>query len=392
MILKTISLVFLLTLVQGSKYNCNPDNVVEYFKRSTYDFAVRILDRVGQQTDFDFVFSPLSTWLQLMTLAEGATGDTLKEIREVTGVHPLECFRRKFKEILNTMEYELRPVMNRSSVIAIDKLLGVKDSFVKKVKTANTDKIVLLNFHDQKEISSQINKIGNPFDANDFELTDFLMTSTAYLKSYWCKPFNPVYTMTEMFYSEENVPIGQVRLMHQEEYFNLTELPSITAKVLELPLNSNNRLSMLVFIPTNITVMDLFYQLKYLSLSTIFNRYEAEGTKLVKVKLPRFKITTELLNLAELVNDMDVNRIFYPEVAEFGGISDYPMYVSLMSQIADIEVTETGVQASDIAESLIREPANSITFSADRPFAYIIVDRPTETILFGGIYGNPSIY
>ncbi|XP_023946643.2 serine protease inhibitor 77Ba-like [Bicyclus anynana] len=401
MILNIVFIAFLSTVVHGINFNCNHENAVASFKRPTYDFSVRFLDRVAQQTNYHFVFSPLSTWLQLMSLAEGARGPTQTEIWKVTRHHRMKCFRRKFREILNSMDDELSFMTKRTNVIVINKLLDVKESFEEEVKKTNTTKLFSLNFNDpaqavaklNKAIDMDLNDVGSQFDVNDFNLTVLLMTDTAYFKSDWWKPFNPVYTSTETFYSEENIVIGKVRMMQHEEYFNLTEVPLINARVLELPFNSNGRLSMLVFLPTRGTVLDLFYNLKNIRLTTIFNLYNAEREKFVRVQLPRFKILSELRNIPELVYDMGVKRIFYPDLADLGGITDYPVYASLMTQIADIEITEQGARPSIIPDSLIMKPEHdSIVFSANRPFAFLIVDRLTEAILFGGLYRYPSIH
>ncbi|XP_034826212.1 serine protease inhibitor 77Ba-like [Maniola hyperantus] len=395
---KIVLLACFFTLVFGTY--CNDENALAFSKRPTYEFSVRFLDRVAQETNYHFVFSPLSTWLQLMSLAEGARGSTQSEIWKVTRHHRMKCLRRKFREILNSMDEELSFMTKRTNVIVIDKLLDVKESFINEVRKTNTTKIFSLNFNNPAQAAAKINEaidmdmndIDSAFDANDFNLTVLLMTDTAYFKSDWLKPFNPVYTSKETFYSEQKVAIGKVRLMHQEENFNLTEVPLINARVLELPFNTSNRISILIFLPIEGTVNDLFYNLKSIRLTTIFNRFKAEGTKFVKVKLPRFKITSELRNIPELVYDMGVKRMFYPELADFGGITDYPVYASLMTQIADLEITEQSARAS-IMPDTIRIPDDSMqTFSADSPFAYLIVDRFTEVILFGGMYRHPSIY
>ncbi|CAH2237971.1 serpin A3-8-like [Pararge aegeria] len=397
MILKIVSFIFLFTLVQGKKLNCNHENALVSFKRPTYDFSVRLLDRVSRDTRFHFVFSPLSTWLQLMSLAEGARGPTQTEIWQVTRYHRMKCFRRKFREILNSMDEELKFMTKRTNFIVIDKLLSVKESFKTEVNKTNTTKIISLNFNNREEAVAKINEaidmddIGGQFDSDDFNLTVLLMSDTASFKSDWWKPFNPVFTSTEKFYSEENVILGNVRMMNQEDYFNLTEVPFINARVLELPFNTNDRLCMLVFLPTGGTVVDLFYKLKNIRLSTIFNLFKVKGTKFVKVEMPRFKITSELQNIPELIYDMGVKRMFYPELADFGGISDYPVYASIMTQIADIEVTEQEARASVVPAPIIRRPKHSIPFTANRPFAFLIVDRFTESILFGGMYSHPSI-
>ncbi|XP_047539516.1 ovalbumin-related protein X-like [Vanessa atalanta] len=391
--------ILLLTPVLCVKCSCNHESAVNTFKRPTYDFSVQLLDRVAQETGYHFVFSPLSTWLQLMTLAEGARGPTEREIRKVTRYHRMLCFRRKYKEVLNGMDEELGFMTKRTNVIIINKLLNVKNSFQNEIQKSNSTKILSLNFNEPDDAAAKVNDIiqmdtdgviKDSIQAEDFNMSVLLMTETAYFKSDWKTSFNPVYTSTEPFFSEDKVPIGNVRLMSQTGYFNLTTLPLINAKVIELPFNTNDRISMLVFLPTKSSVQNLLYYLKDIRLMTIFNNFKREGTKLATVRIPRFNIKTELENIPELVYDMGVKRIFYPDLADFGGISDFKMHTSLMTQVADIEVTEKGATAGAVAEFLI--VGNNEELKADRPFVYLIVDRKTDVILFGGIYSTPNIY
>ncbi|CAH2098052.1 unnamed protein product [Euphydryas editha] len=394
----TLILIFL-TPVICSKFSCNHEAAVNNFKRPTYDFSVRLLDRVAQQTGYHFVFSPLSTWLQLMTLAEGARGSTESEIWKVTRYHRMICFRRKYKEVINNMDDELEYMTKRTNVIVFNKLLDIKSSFKKEVEKLDDTKVLTLSFNEPKKAAEVANEaiqmdmngvINEGFEPEDFNLTVLLMTETAYFKSEWRTSFNPIYTLTEPFYSEEKVSIGNVRMMSQTGYFNVTDVPLINARVLELPFNANDRISMLVLLPTEGSVRNLLYYMKDISLTTIFSLFRTKGTKFINVKIPRFNITSELENIPELVYDMGVKRIFYPDLANLSGISDFKMYTSLITQVANIEVTEKGATASAIADLLIRgKPEN---FVANRPFTYLIVDRKTDIILFGGIYSNPVIY
>ncbi|XP_032521759.2 serine protease inhibitor 77Ba-like [Danaus plexippus] len=388
-------LIFSYALSQTT--NCNDENALIAFKQPTYDFSVRILDKVATETGFHFVFSPFSTWWQLMTLAEGARGKTRSELWKVTRYHRVKCFRRKYKEIINAMDEELAYMTKRTNIVIMNKLLNVKKSYEDEARKSHANKILSLNFNNPVDSAIEANDfietdvdgvITKTVTPEDFNMTVLMTTDLAYFKSDWLHAFNPVYTSVENFY-KSSVPIGKVKLMTQMGYFNVTDVPIINARVVELPFNSNGRVSMLVFLPTKGYVEDLFYNLSYIRLTSIYNLFKAVGPKLLTVRIPRFKITTELQNIPELVYDMGVKRIFYPDLANFGGISDYKVHTSLMKQTTHIEVIEEGVNGE--VEFLVRNDEQEI-FSADRPFAYLIVDKKTDLILFAGMYTRPSVY
>ncbi|CAK1589861.1 unnamed protein product [Parnassius mnemosyne] len=400
-VLKILILINLcLVVFARERYYCSHESALKLLKRPTYEFSIRILDRVSHETGAHFVFSPLSTWLQLTILAEGARGNTLNEIWKVTRHHRMRCFRRKLRDILNSMDEELKLMSKRSSVIIVDKLLEVKDSFKKEVEKLHGVKILTLNFNDPEKAASEANAImeadmgGVITEAvypNDFNFTVLLMTDITYFRSDWKYPFNRAYTTIEPFYSEQGVKLGDVRMMNQVAYFHLVDVSLINAKILELPCSADDRVAMLVFLPTEGSISDIFFSLNALRLTTIFNLYKQRGMQLVKVKLPRFKIITDVDTIPELVYDMGVKRIFYPHLADLSGISDYRVHASLMSQIADIEVTEEGISAKSVAEFLLTDN-KAVEFNANQPFAFLVVDKKTEMILFAGSYNAPSLY
>ncbi|CAH2058430.1 unnamed protein product, partial [Iphiclides podalirius] len=387
-------------VVLGHSYPCSNESALNVHKRPIYEFSLRILDRVSQQTGGHFVFSPTSSWMQLTTLAEGARGGTWAEIWKVTGQQRKRCFRQKMRSIFNLMSDELKLLSRRCSVLAVDRLYNVKDPFRQEAERLDGVRVLSLDFGHPESAAAETNDVIDSYMdgaiteavyPDDFKLAVMLLTDTTYFRSDWKYPFNRAYTTPQPFYSEQGIKVGEVNMMSQVAYFHLAEVPLLNAKVLEIPCSADERVSMLVFVPTYGLVSDIFYSLTAVRLATVFNMYKQLGLRLVNVKLPRFKIITEMDTLPELVYDMGAKGIFYPHLADLSGISDYGVHASLMSQIADIEVIEEGVTARSFAEFLVSDN-ETVDFTADRPFAFMIVDRKTELILFAGSYNAPALY
>ncbi|KAM3958017.1 serine protease inhibitor 14 [Aphomia sociella] len=383
--------------VFGLYRRCSERQTLAILKRSTYDFSVSLLDRICQETEAHFVYSPLSTWLQLASLAEGANGRTYQEIWRITRHHRRLCFKEKWRNILNKMDTKLKAEYKRKNLLVVDKLFDVNKSFIKQVEKLNSYKVLLYNFNNQESVSTKVNKyIETATDGvfkdvlfpDDFNSTIALIADTMYYKSDWRVSFDPVHTKRQPFYRSESKTT--VNMMKQIGYYNITEVSTIKSRVLEIPCN-DNRISMLIFLPNAQTVWDLFYSLRrinFLSLSKLFTR---NGVKLVNVELPRFKITTDIDNIPELLYDMGAKRLFQPDKAEFKGISDYGLYASMMTQVADIEVTESGVKAEAVPENLVLDN-EAIDFIVNKPFVFMLVDKNTELILFSGAYSKPSLF
>lgn len=387
--------------VLGHGYFCSDQSSLNLMKRPIYEFSLKILDRVSHETGGHFVFSPSSSWMQLMTLAEGARGGTWHELWKVTGQHRERCFRRKMRSVLNVMSEELEPLIKRCSIVAVDKLFKVKRSFQHLAEELDGVRVLSLDFSEPASAAAETNAAIDAYMGgvitegvypSDFELTNLLMTDTTYFRADWKYPFNRAYTTRQPFYSEQGRKLGDVNMMNQIAYFNLVEVPLVNARVLELPCSADGRVSMLVFLPTVGTVSDIFFSLNAVRLATIYNLYKRNmGMRLVNVKLPRFRIISDMDTLPELIYDMGVKRIFYPSTANLTDISDYGVHVSSMSQIADIDVIEEGVTARFSAEFLVTDN-KTIEFNANRPFTFMIVDRRTDMVLFAGSYNAPELY
>ncbi|XP_026758518.2 serine protease inhibitor 3/4-like [Galleria mellonella] len=385
------------TLVFSFDNKCSYRRTAAILKRSTYDFSVRLLDRVSQETNEHFVYSPLSTWLQLASLAEGATNYTLNEIWSITRHHRRYCLKEIWKQIINKMDADLETVYKRKSVLVIDKLLNVKKSFIKNVEKLKSLKVLLYNFNNEIGAADGVNnyieeatdgEITDVVYPDDFDSTLALMVGAVYYSNAWKMAFNPVYTQLQPFHTREYS--DNVNMMKQIGYYNITEIPVINSTVLEIPCQ-DDRVSMLFFLPKSQSAVDLFYSLRKIHLITIKRLFKNNGPKLVNVELPRFNITTDIDSIPELIHDMGAKRLFHPKRAEFNGISDYPVYTSLMAQVVYIEVTEHGVKGEALAENMVLDD-KPIDFIVNKPFAFMLVDKVTDLILFAGAYSVPSVF
>ncbi|KAG6458419.1 hypothetical protein O3G_MSEX010853 [Manduca sexta] len=400
---KLLVIAALLCVVRAHTYNCSRRSATLLLKRPAYEFSVKLLERVAQQDAGHFVYSPLSTWLQLLSVAEGARGQTLRELWNITKHHRNRCFKKQLSTILFRINRDLKHTSRRRGIIIVDKFMNVKNSYIRDVHRLYGIKTLLENFNNPEKSAAKVNKFVSYGTENqipevvyydDFINTVFLMTDANYFNNTWKAPFNPEFTREEPFYSSSyGDQIGTVNMMTQTGYFLMTEFPKINARVLELPL-SDRKFSFLIFLPIRggVWIGELLYSLEMTRLTSVYNMFRHTGLQLVKVKIPRFKITTNIENLPELIHDMGVKRIFNPNLAELSRISNYKMYVSLMTQISEVEVTERGVRArSGIPDTLINDKG-AVEFIANKPFAFMIVDKETEFIMYAGMYSNPSLY
>lgn len=395
-----------LILIPGIFSQCTIENAEPYFRRSVYEFSTNLVPRVAIETDTHFVTSALSTWILLSAVSLGATDETLDEIEDVLRLHPHQCFNNKFFEIVKQMTATSEgTIFERSSSLFVDNRFPLNPIFKGKVKgtqVCNTENLPFENFI---ETTNTINEfvrqatrgaIDEMITPNDLEGVYIVLIDALYFKGAWKTKFSAVDTELSAFYDEKGNQLGDVNLMFNTQTVNMVSMGQIGANILELPYGNDGRFSMLFILPDQgKTVTSVIEKLKNISLSSIFILFKQQRPRNVMVQVPRFKISTDLKNLKELLIDMKLVTLFDSTLAKLTDISDYSLYISNMFQKANIEVTEEGSEASAATAGSFEGRSLDLEteqFVANRPFLFMIVDKETEIALFTGAYSKPSLY
>ncbi|XP_047539134.1 serine protease inhibitor 77Ba-like [Vanessa atalanta] len=399
-------LIFILIcgLIPSLLAQCTVKKTEPLFKRSVFEFSVNLLTRIAQEKENHFVTSTLSTWTLLTCTSLGASETTLSELKQVLQLENNKCFNNKYLKLANrvTSNNNTDVVFERSASIYVDSKLEIRNKFRKRISESGVSQIETISFEDSDKATQIINdfasrathdtidEVVSPGDLDDVLM---VMIDAVYFKGSWQTPF--VYEETEVspFYNERDVQIGTVNLMYQIGSFNIRTIQKINANVLELPYGKNNRYSMLIFLPEeNVSLYSVIEKLKLISLSTISKLFDEMGPQMVSVQIPRFKITSDLSNLKELLVDMGLKTMFDSSQAQFPIISKYPLYVANFIQKADIEVTEEGTVASAVTKAEFAFRTFPAQFVANRPFFFMIVDKKSEVPIFTGAYSKPSLF
>lgn len=398
-------LIFLFLTILASAYSqCTIPNAQRSFKRSVYDFTVKLAGRLNQDTEGHFIASGLSPWTLLSTISLGATAETLAEIAYVLRMHPHPCFNERYNQIARRLTAtENGTILERSSAILIDKNIELAPDFYADASKTGVCNIEVLSFNDAVLTAAYVNDlvskatheaIDEIVTANDIEGASVIMIDALYFKGAWKIHFPYSDTEISAFYNEKGNQAGDVNLMYVNGVFNVTSVRQIQARVLELPYGEENRFSMLIFLPfTDVTLNTVIDNLSYVSLRTIFALFERKEPGDVAVQIPRFKLSSDINNLKELLMDMGLKKMFDVSEAQFDALSlDSDLYVSNLIQKADIEVTEDGTVASAASEATLMSRMMPDQFVVNKPFAFMIVDRDVEIPLFIGAYSSPNVF
>ncbi|XP_030032247.2 serine protease inhibitor 77Ba [Manduca sexta] len=399
-----ILIIFLLisVIIHGTFAQCNQNTARGFMRRALYEFTTDLVARINQETESHFVASGLSSWTLLSAMSFGAGYETLSELQRVLRLHPHKCFNNKFFEILQNSANNDTTIMERSSTVYVNDKLAVHDKFKNSVEGAGLCEVKNINLDDVTQAAAIINDyvreatheaIDEIVTAGDLDRVRMVMIDALYFRGAWKIPFPYDDTENSAFYNHLGHQIGDVNLMFVSGSFHVISLDQIRAKVLELPYGNDGRYSMLLFLPyPDVSISNVIDSLKKINLASIYLLFEEYGQQTVHVQIPRFKITSDINNLKELLMDMGLRALFDSSLADFSELTDYPLYVSNFIQKVDVEVSEEGTVAAAATEAMFEPRMMPEQFVANKPFLFMIVDKQIDVMLFTGAYSKPSIY
>lgn len=207
-------------------------------------------------------------------------------------------------------------------------------------------------------------------------------------------PFNRSYTTEEQFFDEFGNLVGNVNMMFQRGPFSYTAIAELESHVLELPYGKEDRLSMIILLPRKqvhlTTVMERLSNYGIASMLAELRRADAEFEEdEVEVFVPRFSITADF-TLNVILEQMGLSDIFDANRANLSRISKHSIYLSRIIHKAKIDVNEVGTVATAATGAIFANKATPPRFYANRPFAFLIIEKQSKTLLFGGQVRNPG--
>jgi serpin B len=224
-------------------------------------------------------------------------------------------------------------------------------------------------------ITDIVNKVQGPL----------VLVNAIYFYGEWVKSFDEELTKPEPFYlldgRTEDAP-----LMHQTEEFAYTEGEGFQA--IQLPY-TNRDFAMVILLPAKGQFGEFERQLTNESVQGILQGFRYKG---VILAMPKFRIETAVIKLAEILSAMGMSNAF-SRSADFSGITQQEpgLVIGEVLHKAFIEVNEKGTEAA--AASVVKMTESPVTTTIemriDHPFIFFIRDIRTNAILFVGRVTNP---
>ena len=218
-------------------------------------------------------------------------------------------------------------------------------------------------------------------------LTRFVLTNAIYFKSDWLNQFDKSASAPDDFYVSQSKKVQPImmRLKGKMPYYQDSK-----NKVLEMPYKADN-LSMIVMMPRNFkSIETLERDFSHSLLTDYLGKLKKET---VTVIMPKFTIESDI-HLKDYLSLMGIKNMFDPFSADLSGATGYKgLFVTHAIHKAYIEVNEEGAEAAaatGISAGFRSLRFDEYFFTANRPFMFAIIHRPSSAILFHGEIVDPT--
>jgi len=371
----------------------NPDYAKpsrEPLRQFSYELLKNHLD------DSNPVLSPVSAYVALCMLANGAQGQTKEELLHVLG-DDIMCLPDDLMNNLPQDEKSLQLTMADSvwvdhDFIPENEWLGtLKSLFDASVYRADLDTDTTKNDINLWVGRNTNQMITNLLEKNLDSNTRLVLLNALYFKADWKNPFDAQNTNDSMFYLDDGSQ-KEVSMMYQLCY-DCEYLEDGSSRGIVFPYADSSYAFVAVMPEEGETIREWY------------NGYSAEklhalisGRKKKNLELGLVKFTAGCRqNLNRSLMDMGVIRMFDPDQADLslaGRTKDgNHLFVSRVFQEAVIKVAEEGTEAS--AATMIDMSDGGAMISdevliLDRPFFYMIMDMDQEIPVFMGIMDQPE--
>ena len=359
-----------------------------------------------EDKDNNLVYSPYSIFSNLSLAYFGAKGRTAKEMKSAlhlsaTGHHFLNTYRRHYKNLTKQVD------AGYHFSVASGLFAHQGTHFLIKFKQLAEDtfdaKLQALNFDIKDSALESINKWVNqktngtiPFILEKRDIGDsdrLIAVNACYFQGDWVYPFQERMTHSSQFHPSSGDAVS-IPFLNQTSFFPYFENDEL--QLLGMPFKRKEIdqpfIQCVLIRPKKQTIQELE---KWLTPSHFNDLLKNTKPQLIAVNIPKFSLGQRLM-LKEPLKNLRVRRAFtyQADFSQIDGIKD--LFLSDMIHESYFSINEQGAatsaasatQPKPIAAPPQIEP--TISFDANTPFLFMLVDYHSKAIIFMGRVMNPK--
>ena len=356
-------------------------------------------------------YSPHSITSALSMVYGGAQGNTAKQMAKAMSFNlPAEEQHKAYlslQQSLNALGEKGKAELNVANALfgSTTNEKFIRKDYLKLLRECYLSDLYSLDFSDFSGTAKFINtwvegktndRIKNLVTEDHIRDSNegMVLVNAIYFKGSWLNEFEPKLTVKDKFFvssterTEENS--RNVEMMTARGDYRYAQLDGL--QLLELPYAEED-LAMLFVLPDEINDMGKLLNPK---------NYQAWNKSLekqeVKIFIPKFKFALTLEGLSDMLKKLGMTDAFNSNLANFNGIipddTGRGLFILDVIHKAFVEVNEEGTEAAAatgvvMATKAALGPDSTPIFRADKPFVYLLVHKPSNTVLFMGKMNEP---
>ncbi|MFP7233093.1 serpin family protein [Bacillus subtilis] len=366
-------------------------NIHERFIEAEREFGTELFKSMSDKDVMDnLLISPYSLQQLLVMTANGAEGNTLKEIKAALYLSGLHDSSINESSLALMKRFESLPEGDLLTANAVWTSLEPRSGFKQTLKQFYSGSVFKMDGNIQTAKNSINQWTAQQTKGHIDDIADrlspeavSLLVNAVYFQEKWSLLFDRHVTAEKHFF----LPDGSAKkLLMMKQTARLDYLENELLQAVKLPYE-DQQLSFTLFLPK-------IKPASFLSLFT-YQNIKAWDTafqpKTVKLSLPRFTLKGKY-NVKHALRDMGMKSVFSD--ADFSSMFTDGRGVSIddVNHHTFIKVDEAGTEAAAASSAEIVESALTpdVTLTADRPYFFVITDEQTKCLLFLGFVANPN--
>ena len=363
-------------------------------------FSAALLQRVLANGEPNPVLSPVSAYLCLAMVQNGAAHDTLKEFEQVLGLDTDALNALSHALIARLSDAQGGTTLNiADSAWVDDDRAEIRESYLKAIADYYGAEVFSADLPSNEAlaaINAWINDRTNGLipklhEENYPEDSALVLINTLYLKAKWARAFSAFSTGDVAFTKADGTTVTVPFLRDAEnprDYISLDGVEGIL-----LPYDDGKT----AFVALRPGSGDARAFAAGLTAERLAAYIAAAAERSVDFAMPKFTIEY-MYTLNDALKQMGLNLVFDEGAADLsnmgtGAGKTEPLYLSSVLQKVKILVDEDGTEAAAVTEAIIAARGAlipDVTLHLDSPFVYAVVDLSTGAPLFIGVLDDPS--
>ena len=360
-----------------------PDRVAS----TNNDFTINLYRELPHD-DANVFFSPISIYVAMSMVYEGANPDAAEQLQDAFGFDPdLDARYNDTAHTLSSLNREDPHATLTMANALWTTSKAIQDEYVDTISNAYLGTVEAVSLNDGHERINEwaSDNTNGKIDGVVGKLhpsTLLILTNAIYFKGTWVTQFDPEDTRPHDFDTGSGTVSAD--MMHVHDRFDYADTGS--EQVLRMPYDGD-RLSMLVVLPRGTDGVDSLEE--RLSADQVMEWQDALRNRNVLVDFPKFEMKTQY-GINEPLKQLGITSIF--SQGSLPGINPNAV-ISNIIQKGYVNVNEEGTEAAAVTAVFVladAHPRPPPQFVADHPFVYFIIDDESSTILFMGKVIDPT--